>query len=504
MKPPFTPHPWAACALLGVLAGAARADVPGPLAATVTVDWDKTLLVSKSTPTLQVVVNPMVRRGSPIHDGTFAALKALHANYVRYVPWFPYPNLVVAELQEPTSSHVSWNFSLIDPMTEDFMEATAGTPTVMNFSTVPQWMFTTPKPVPVPPEANALDWDYTQGSELRDASLKELGDYYARLVGWYVNGGFTDEKGRKVTSEFHYEFPIWEVMNEVDFEHNSTPKQYTERYDAIVGAIHAVSPKTQFMGLALGAPAENTEFFEYFLNPANHKPGIPLDYISYHFYASPAKGENPDTWQYTFFDQADGFLAEARYIEMIRKRLSPATKTDTDEIGVILPGDPGSLTGPPPVIPDRYWNAAGALFAYLYANLAKQGIDIVGESQLVGYPSQFPSVTMIDWKNGKPNARYWVLKLLVNHFHPGDRLVETKVKEGGDVAAQAFVTADGHTLLLVNKRNSSVDVTLPAGADGARVEAVDEATGEGAPRASSATGPVLRLAPFGVATVAWR
>ena len=33
-----------------------------------------------------------------------------------------------------------------------------------------------------------------------------------------------------------------------------TPEQYTARYDAIVSAIHAVSPETKFMGLALGAP----------------------------------------------------------------------------------------------------------------------------------------------------------------------------------------------------------------------------------------------------------
>jgi hypothetical protein len=32
------------------------------------VDWDKVLLVSKTSATLQVVVNPLLRRGSPIHD----------------------------------------------------------------------------------------------------------------------------------------------------------------------------------------------------------------------------------------------------------------------------------------------------------------------------------------------------------------------------------------------------------------------------------------------------
>ena len=119
---------------------------------TVVVDFTKTLMVSKSTPTLQVVVNPMIAKGSPIHDGTFGALKDLGADYVRYVPWNPYPKLSVAELDPPTSDKTSWDFSLIDPYTKDFLEATEeqGHSTVMNFSTIPTWMFKTDKPVTYP------------------------------------------------------------------------------------------------------------------------------------------------------------------------------------------------------------------------------------------------------------------------------------------------------------------------------------------------------------------
>src|ERR1700760_2168355 len=76
------------------------------------VQWDKTTSVSKSTPTLQVVGNPMLRKTGAMHDGSFAALKALEADYVRYVPWFPYPKLAVAELDAPTAQKTSWDFSL--------------------------------------------------------------------------------------------------------------------------------------------------------------------------------------------------------------------------------------------------------------------------------------------------------------------------------------------------------------------------------------------------------
>jgi hypothetical protein len=469
--------------------------------AAVTVDWTKTVIVSKSTPTLQVVVNPMVRPGSPIHDSAYQAVKDLGADYVRYVPWLPYPRLAVAELEPPTKEKTSWDFSLIDPMTKDFLAATEGHSTVMNFSTIPTWLFKTDKPVTYPADPNQVYWDYTQGTELKDPSGKELGDYFARLVSWYTKGGFTDENGVQHTSNFHYNFPIWEVLNEIDFEHKMTPQQYTERYDAIVSAIHQVSPETKFMGLALADPSANPQMFEYFLNPSNHKPGIPLDYISYHFYASPSRDQDINNWQYTFFDQADRFLATTRYIDAIRQRLSPQTKTDTDELGVILATDEDSNHGKPgsDSIPTLYWNAAGSLYAYLYIELAKQGIDVIGESQLVGYPTQFPSVTMIDWKNGKPNARFWVLRLLKDTFHPGDQLVTTAVGNRADIGAQGFITPSGKKLLLLNKRNRSVDLTLPEGAS--QLLIVDEASGEGPARTQKQEGNHLTLAPFAVAVV---
>src|SRR5215471_609978 len=92
----------------------------------VTINWDKVVRVSKTTPALQVVVNPPLRRGSTIHDRAFQTLRDLGCDYVRYVPWLPYPKLGVAELEASKDGKTSWDFSLIDPMTIDFLEATKG------------------------------------------------------------------------------------------------------------------------------------------------------------------------------------------------------------------------------------------------------------------------------------------------------------------------------------------------------------------------------------------
>ncbi len=56
-----------------------------------------------TTPTLQVVVNPLLdRHYSPIHKQVFASLKNLNAEYTRYAAWFPYPKMAVAELDPPS------------------------------------------------------------------------------------------------------------------------------------------------------------------------------------------------------------------------------------------------------------------------------------------------------------------------------------------------------------------------------------------------------------------
>ncbi len=478
---------------------------PPPEKGSLRVNWEKTEVVSRSTPTLQVVVNPMTAPGSPIHDATFTALKALGADYVRYVPWLPYPQWAVAELKPPTAAGTSWDFKAIDPMTRDFLDATEGHPVILNFSTMPAWLFKTPKPVTYPADPAEPFWDYTQGTELVDPTGKQLGDYYGRLVSWYTKGGFTDENGARHSSGYHYSIPIWEVLNEPEFEHNTTPQQYTERYDAIVEGVRAVSPNTRFMGMALAMPSRTPDYFEYFLDRKHHKPGIPIDYISYHFYASPSADQTISDWQYTFFDQADGFLNTVRFAEAIRKRLSPETKVDLDELGVILADGIGKVDAQHPFqpYPDSYWNLAGAMYAYIYIETARMQIDIVGESQLVGYPTQFPSVSMMDWTNGKPNARYWVLKLIKDNFGPGDKLVETGLDNAPSVAAQAFVTAKGNKLLLVNKHDLAVELTLPAGSEHATAQAVDPTSGEGSARPIPIQSGSVKLEPFAVTVVSW-
>lgn len=461
------------------------------------IHWDEVQRESKSVATLQVVVNSMLRKGAPIYKGSFKALRNLEAEYVRYAGWYPYPRLSVAELKPPNAEKTYWDFSLIDPIVLDFLEATKGHAAVLNFSTIPQWMFKTDKPVKYPDDPDKIDFGYGGGNEMRDTTLKELGDYYARVVSWYSKGGFTDELGKYHKSGHHYAIPYWEVLNEPELEHGTTPEQYTKRYDAIVSAIKKVSPQTKFIGMG-AVTYWDPKFFEYFLNPANHKAGIPIDMISYHFYAGANPHQKIADYQFAYFDKADNFLNCVRYIENIRRRLAPDVGSAINELGTFVSEE--MRTKP---IPPEYWNLSAAVYAYLYIELTKLGIDIIGESQLVGYPGQFPDVSMMNWETGQPNARYWVLKMIKDNFGPGDSLVQTITgfMSGSDYVAQAFITKHGKKVLMLNKRNETLHVKVPDNFKGAKLSIVDMTSGDNEPIQSVASSDTIELKPYAVVVV---
>src|SRR6185437_13356563 len=136
----------------------------------------------------------------------------------------------------------------------------------------------------------------------------------------------------------------------------------------------------------------------------------------------------------------------------------------------------------------------------LVGELTRMGIDVAGESQLVGYPTQFPSVSMVNWNDGTPNPRFRVLELLHSNFGPGDKLVELQDRSGLGpylYALPVITRAGKKRILLVNKSAHELDVQIPGGA-GSRLEYVDETTGSGPARSVGVSGDSLKLNAFSV------
>jgi len=502
------------CGLTGAISISAAQQLPK-----VSVDWAKTGATSKLTPSLYVVTNPMMRPGSPIHDSVNSALKDLGADYLRYMVLGGHKKLDVAELYPPTEGKTSWDFSLMDPLLLDFFEITKGRPAILEFNAIPDWMFKSDRPVSYPEDPNHSsegEKSPRKVTDMVDPTGRQLADYYARIASWYTKGGFKDESGKWHASNHHFEIPYWEVLNEPDAEFSDmTPQAYTLLYDNVVTAVRKVSPKTKFVGLSLGR--SQPEFFEYFLSPKNHRAGVPLDMISYHFYYVPGPTDGVEQWQYSVFSKIDEFRDNARFVEQIRQRLSPSTRTAIDETAIPLLLSDLSDFDPEARkfdIPDTYWNLSAAAFAYSYMRLCDLGVDTLNMSQGIGYPGFYPGLAMFNWVSGKPNARYWVLKLLIDSFKPGDSTVATSIIKGEldprnaieyfnpSIAVQGYRSMAGkRKLLLINKRDRNVQIELPPEALGASVSTVDKGTAENFPRVSVLDEPVLEMAPFAVSVV---
>lgn len=160
---------------------AGEADRPDRQPYKISIDWGKTASVSKLSPSLYVVNSPKMRRNSPIHDPVHAGLKALNVDYLRYMSYFTFPKLSVAELYPPKDGKTSWDFSLMDPLVLDIFKVSEGRPVMMTFNTVPAWMFKRSKPVSYPADPDALVTESPQGTALIDTSGQQLADYYQAL-----------------------------------------------------------------------------------------------------------------------------------------------------------------------------------------------------------------------------------------------------------------------------------------------------------------------------------
>jgi hypothetical protein len=156
---------WLSALLLSASAVTARAD-SNPLK--VDIRWEEVTSVSNSRVPFSLGPSPKAPQCTLRHG----LIARVPADCVHYVPRYPSPDRAFAELYPPQDGKTSGNCSFLDPPLEEFLNATAGHPSIMNFSTIPEWMFKIEKPV----DPRTAGFDCEQGNKLR-VSSKALGDY---------------------------------------------------------------------------------------------------------------------------------------------------------------------------------------------------------------------------------------------------------------------------------------------------------------------------------------
>eukprot|EP00932_Pfiesteria_piscicida_P017062 SRR837773.3961.p1 GENE.SRR837773.3961~~SRR837773.3961.p1 ORF type:complete len:497 (+),score=200.70 SRR837773.3961:194-1492(+) len=180
-----------------------------------------------------------------------------------------------------------------------------------------------------------------------------------------------------------------------------------------------------------------SQWLPVFLNRSNHQDkGIPMDYVSIHYYASASNRSDVGSYTRGIFGSADDWLTAMDENLEMRARLAPEVKIGMTELGTLMVDDMSHTFGKDGGLPDLYFNTAGAFYAYIFGHMAVKGLDFLCFSQLIGSPPipewnihdmQFPSASMLSWETGLGNAKYWVLKLLIDNLRKGDTMYEAQV-----------------------------------------------------------------------------
>ena len=418
---------------------------PSPPPTHVVPDWDTTLATDVTAiPSYLDQVNAVtMARSSKLHNAVFARIKDLGADHIRYLHWDGVGTACWPEPTPPTNGKTSWDFSGIDPYVVDFMEASQGHDSVINFAPVATWM--------------------TNKTGYIDPTGVQAGEYFSRIISWYTKGGFIDELGVKHVSNHSYAWKYWEVLNEVDAGESGThcsslnnsaaaplcAEKYTSIYDGIVTVLHRDHPELHFTGLVTAWPdcAGSEAWFRYFLNASNHRSPVRENFatyvreVSYHWYSE--NGANlPYSWHTIganpadIFVQSAQFLVSARRIKELVNELAPGTLVYCNEIGVLAP-DPAEQLDP--FGQDRWWwNLEAAQYGYVYGELAALGVDGMAASQLTGYPGNAASISMLDWTTGQGNAWYWVVKMFVDTLGSGKKDVLTLLNNHPSTPISSF------------------------------------------------------------------
>ena len=313
------------------------------------IDWSSSpLKVASTAATVEVDVMPFLARtheGGPF-DAYFTAMENLGAEFVRFSPWYPYPKVVVPELDPPncTASKpaTNWNSTYFDAVVRDFMLAVCGPSAVKNgtcahsvaqqLSTMPDWMYKGAYPLPADHQPPADPWqykgfeDYNFGTELVDATCAPMGAFMARIVSHYTRGGHHDDCGHWHPSGFFYNWTVLSVLNEN--ERNIGQAQYTTCFDAIRAAVEKVNDEIQLAGPETVMWNGGDGYSPYFLDPKNHKDGRAPQINSNHvafFESGGATGEG-------YFPALDTFInTTLAPLVATRDRVAPATEMILNE-----------------------------------------------------------------------------------------------------------------------------------------------------------------------------
>jgi len=345
-----------------------------------------------------------------------------------------------------------WDFTSLDLLVGDVFRA--GARPVIDIGYMPDWMWQCATGVPI------------------DPTFATFGEYAARLVGYYNQGGFVAEDGRQIRNPAGttHRVDTWELWNEPNFQTLAchppntpgakvppiTPAQYLAMWNAAASRMRAVDPTIRLAGpsTSAGVTGQNPDYLPLLMKNATIKPDI----VTFHGYGS----YTPDETDGCLFDNAPpagktcfqgGIPLLVQGLKQVRA-WAPGTETWLTEVNVLASYNNDPLA--------RNWNALGAAWqASAFTRLAAQGADAIFHYSFV-HPggNQF---SVLDWSKGPefgtPLLAYWTGYHLARLFPPGGEILRsTSGQDGIDTLAVKLRTGEVHVLIVNRKVASSSDI----------------------------------------------
>ena len=238
-----------------------------------------------------------------------------------------------------------------------------------------------------------------------------------------------------------------------------------------------------------------------FLNRSEHHPDTPwpVDAVAFHLYTL-LWGTRPDgthlpeppqsEWPALIWKTMAPMIKEATEATRVIKAVSPTTLVHMNEVGIcntcaqsVKWQDMDSTLGSGPNA--SWWNVQSVTWVMLVGELGAAGVDLIGASQFLGWPTgpntapddykdyigmpvgvpsssnkmlgspfqpqvtadgNCPEMSMISWKDGTGNARFWAIKMIIDGMGGGSKNIYNAAVHGSPVYAKAFspaATKDG-------------------------------------------------------------
>jgi putative glycosyl hydrolase len=334
----------------------------------------------------------------------------------------------------PDSSSTTWNFSVVDAITQPVLSVGDHSPE-FQIAKAPPFMYS----------------GDDSGNGFSDLTFQQFAGYAQNLVRYYDKGGFTANGQNYVSPSYPADtITWWGIYNEPNINNNLTPQQYVQMYNTLVPAMQAIDPSLRFVGVELADfSGQPQAWLPAFVNVGTGVTAR-VDAMATHFYSTCDQADDDAT----VFASIPGFVSDVNYFysEMATNPALASVPVWVTENNVNADFDKGggiSACNGTTFVPDP--RGSSAFFAawrpYVFSQLGKAGVQAL-------YHWDFDADVQfgeVNYNNDAVQLSYWVDYWLARMFPspPGANLLQSTNSDNAEIEVLAVQNPDGSVLIML-------------------------------------------------------